>query len=127
MGTQQDPETTAEFSIGAEQLEGGTIVRVVGELDLSTHERLGEELKSIASAGSAIAIDLSSCDFIDSSGIRALLIGREAAEEHGGSLALAAAKPQVVRILDVTGVASALPIHASAEEALAAQPGPADS
>jgi len=122
MGTQREPETTAEFSIAAEQLEGGTIVRVVGELDLSTHERLGEELKSIASAGSAIAIDLSSCDFIDSSGIRALLIGRQAAEDSGGTLALAAAKPQVVRILDVTGVASALPIHASAEEALAAQP-----
>ena len=73
-------------------------------------------------AAEPIVVDLSACDFIDSSGIRALLIGRQAAEDNGGSLALAAPKPQVVRILDVTGVASALPIHASAGEALAAKP-----
>ena len=122
MGSKPEPEVTTEFSIGAEKLDGGTVVSVSGELDLSTHERLGEELTAIAAGGGAIVVDLSACDFIDSSGIRALLIGRQAAEDNGGTLALAAAKPQVVRILDVTGVASALPIHASADEALAAQP-----
>ena len=119
---QPEPETTAEFSIAAEQLDEGIIVSVTGELDLSTHDRLGEELASIAAGGNVVVVDLSTCDFIDSSGIRALLIGRQAAEDNGGALALAAAKPQVVRILEVTGVASALPIHASAEEALAAKP-----
>lgn len=119
MGT-REPETTVEFAIDAEQVDGGAIVRVAGELDLSTHERLGEELTTIAGSGGAVVVDLSSCDFIDSSGIRALLIGMRAAEVSGGNLALCAAKPQVVRILDVTGVASALPIHASADEALAA-------
>jgi anti-sigma B factor antagonist len=122
MGKRTEPEAAVEFSIGAEQLDGGTVVRVAGELDLSTHERLAEELTSIAAGGNPIVVDLSKCDFIDSSGIRALLIGRQAAEESGSHLALAAAKPQVVRILDVTGVASALPIHPSAEEALAAKP-----
>ena len=122
MGKRTEPEASVEFSIGAEQVDGGTIVRVAGELDLSTHERLAEELTSIAAAGDAIVVDLAGCDFIDSSGIRALLIGRQAAEDKGGTLVLAAAKPQVVRILDVTGVATALPIHASAEEALAAKP-----
>lgn len=122
MGTQPEQEGKTEFSIDAEKLEEGTVVRVAGELDLATHERLGEELTAIAAGGGAIVVDLSACDFIDSSGIRALLIGRQAAEDNGGSLALAAPKPQVVRILDVTGVASALPIHASAGEALAAKP-----
>lgn len=122
MGTEQEPDATPEFSVEAEQLDAGTVLHVVGELDLSTHERLGEELTAIAGRGGAMVVDLEGCDFIDSSGIRALLIGRQAAEDNGGTLALAAAKPQVVRILDVTGVASALPIHASAEKALAAQP-----
>lgn len=122
MGKRTEPEAAVEFSIDAEQLDGGAVVRVTGELDLSTHERLADELTSIAAGGDAIVVDLGGCDFIDSSGIRALLIGRQAAEDNGGTLALAAAKPQVMRILDVTGVASALPIHASAEEALAAKP-----
>ncbi len=122
MGTEQEPDATTQFSIEAEQIDAGTVLRVVGELDLSTHERLGEELTSIATGGGAIVVDLEGCDFIDSSGIRALLIGRQAAEDNGGTLALAAAKPQVVRILDVAGLASALPIHASAEKALAAKP-----
>lgn len=122
MGTQPEPDTRAEFSIGAEQLDGGTIVRVTGELDLSTHDRLADELTSIAAGGGAVVVDLAECDFIDSSGIRALLIGGKAAEQAGGTLSLAAPKPHVVRILDVTGVASALPIHPSAEEALAAKP-----
>ena len=122
MGAQPDQEKAAEFSIDAEKLEGGTVVRVAGELDLSTHDRLGDELTAIAAGGGAIVVDLSACDFIDSSGIRALLIGRQAAEDNGGTVVLAAPKPQVVRILDVTGVASVLPIHASAREALAAKP-----
>ena len=122
MGAQPEQEKATEFSIDAEKLEEGTVVRVEGELDLSTHERLGDELTAIAAGGGAIVVDLSACDFIDSSGIRALLIGRQAAEDNGGTVALAAPKPQVVRILDMTGVASALPIHASAGEALAAKP-----
>ena len=121
MGTKPEPEAITEFEIAVEKLDGGTVVRVVGELDLSTHDRLADELKTIASGGDAIVVDLTACDFIDSSGIRALLIGRQAAEESEGTLALAAAKPQVVRILDVTGVANALPIHSSADEALAAK------
>ena len=122
MGTEPEPEATAEFSIDAEKLDDGTIVRVVGRtrpLDARAPRR-GADDRSPAGGG-AIVVDLTGCDFIDSSGIRALLIGRQAAEDNGGTLALAAAKPQVVRILDVTGVASALPIHASADEALAAQ------
>lgn len=118
MGTPK-PETTTEFSVEAESIEGATIVRVTGELDLATHERLSDELTTIAAKGEPIVVDLSKCDFVDSSGIRSLLVGAEAAEENGAGLMLAGAKPQVTRILDVTGVAGHVPLHASADKAVA--------
>ncbi len=118
MGT-SEPEITADFSIEAESANDATVVRVIGELDLATHERLSDELTAIAAKGGPIVVDLAGCDFVDSSGIRALLVGMEAAEENGGRLVLAGVKPQVERILDVTGVAGPVPVHASAKEALA--------
>ena len=94
-----------------------------GEVDLSTHQHLSDELTSLAGKGSPIVVELSECDFIDSSGIRALLVGGRAVAESdrgGDKLVLAGAVPQVSRILEMTGVGEALPIYPGLDEALAA-------
>lgn len=108
------------FELRAESVGGATVLSVLGEVDLATHERLAEELTTIAASGEPIVIDLSGCDFIDSSGIRALLLGKRASEKHGdGRLLLAGAGEQVTRILEVTGIGEAMPMHTGVDEALA--------
>lgn len=89
---------------------------VLGELDLGTHERLSEELTEAAGGKEPIVVDLTECEFIDSSGVRALLLGLRAAGE--GRLSIAGPSPQVQRLLEMTGLGKAVPVHGSLQAAL---------
>jgi len=113
-------ESPADFEVTRERQDGAFVVRVKGEIDLSTHEHLGEELIRAAGEGGPVIVDLSGCSFIDSSGIRALLLGSRAASENGdGPFAIAGATPAVERVLKLTRVDEAITIYENVDEALA--------
>jgi anti-sigma B factor antagonist len=99
------------------------VVRVVGEVDISHEEELRAELRrAVSSDAPGIVVDLTECEFIDSSGIRALLLSREAQDGDGdaGGFAVAASSEQILRILSVMGLDKAIPILPTVEEAAAA-------
>lgn len=99
------------------------VVRVVGEVDLSHEEDLRAELRrAVSSDAPGIVVDLTECEFIDSSGIRALLLSREAqdGDGEGEGLAVAASSEQILRILSVMGLDKVIPVRPTVEEAAAA-------
>jgi anti-sigma B factor antagonist len=99
------------------------VVRVAGEVDMSHEEELRHELRAAVAADSkGIVVDLTECEFIDSTGIRALLLSREAQQSEGevDRLVVAASTEQILRILSVMGVDKVIPIHPTVEEAAAA-------
>jgi anti-anti-sigma factor len=99
------------------------VVRVAGEVDMSHEEELRGELHSAVAADSkGIVVDLTECEFIDSSGVRALLLSREAQHTEDGTehLAVAASSEQIMRILTVMGVDRVIPIRPTVEEAASA-------
>ncbi len=69
-------------------------------------------------------VDLTECEFIDSSGVRALLLSREAQNGEDGAerLAVAASSEQILRILSVMGIDRVIPIRPTVEEAASAIP-----
>ena len=89
---------------------------------MSHEEELRTELRSAVEADAqGIVVDLTECEFIDSSAIRALLLSRE--EKNAGgkeTLAVAAASEQILRILSVMGLDQVLPIRPTVDEAAAA-------
>ncbi len=102
------------------------VVRVTGEVDMSHEEELRGELRTaVAAKPKGIVVDLTECEFIDSSGIRALLLSREAQHPEEGSerLAVAASTEQILRILSVMGLDRVIPIRATVDEASAALTG----
>lgn len=102
------------------------VVRVSGEVDMSHEEELRGELRTaIAADTKGIVVDLTECEFIDSSGVRALLLSRQAqhSEEDSERLAVAAASDQILRILSVMGIDRVIPIRPTIEEAAAALSG----
>jgi anti-sigma B factor antagonist len=102
------------------------VVRVAGEVDMSHEEELQAELRRAVEADtSGIVVDLTECEFIDSSAIRALLLSREEKkpEPGGESLAVAASSDQILRILSVMGLDQVLPIEPTVEQAAAALSG----
>ncbi len=120
---QKGSADTPVFEIASERDPDGIfIVHVRGELDISHEEELRAELnRGVAESDDGIVVDLTDCEFIDSSGVRALLLGREAqranGDEHG--LVIASGSSQIVRILSVMGVDEAIPVRPSVEEAIA--------
>jgi anti-sigma B factor antagonist len=102
------------------------VVRVAGEVDMSHEAELRAELRAAVEAdANGIVVDLTECEFIDSSAIRALLLSREEknSDHNGESLAVAASSDQILRILAVMGLDKVLPIEPTVEQAAAALSG----
>jgi anti-anti-sigma factor len=99
------------------------VVRVAGEVDMSHEEELRAELtEAVEADAKGIVVDLTDCDFIDSSAVRSLLLSREQKNPGGGaeSLAVAASSQQILRILSVMGLDQVLPIEPTVDRAAAA-------
>jgi len=111
--------TPTPFRVISEREADTVVIRVEGELDMNTAAELEQELaEPLAAADATLLIDLSECEFIDSTGIA--LIVRAWQELDGDSrFALCGVGDQVERVLDITGLETAIPSHPNREEALA--------
>jgi len=67
-----------------------------------------------------ILVDLSDCEFIDSTGIAAIVHAHNEFAERGGQVAVYSPAAQVRRVLSVTGLTSNGLVFESIEEALSA-------
>lgn len=78
-----------------------------GEIDLYTAPRLYKELAAVianAAPEPRVTVDMSGVEFCDSTGMNVLLSCLREARERGGDLQLAAPRPAVKKILQVTGL-----------------------
>ena len=103
--------------------------RVVGEcvvfswdaplnLEGSASKQLKEELKSAITEGaSSLVLDLASVEFIDSSGLGALISALKSVRTAGGTLALARLSGPVRNILEITRLDRVFDMLLSIEEA----------
>jgi len=84
-------------------------VSLGGELDLNGVDSLTAELNRLAAQGvDTVLVDASGVTFLDSSGLSALLAGRESLKASGGQLKVVATSTAVARVLDMTGTRSIL-------------------
>jgi anti-sigma B factor antagonist len=98
---------------------------VEGELDLAVTDQLVDGLTRAGAECRHLLIDLESCEFIDSTGIAAIVHAYNEFAERGGRVAVYAPTDQVLRVLSVTGLTSNGMVFESAEEALSAFGSPA--
>jgi anti-anti-sigma factor len=99
-----------EFDLDASIAEPGTLLlRVTGELDTASADLLPAAVVDRAEAVSRCIVDLSACSFIDSSGIRGLLLCQR---ELGGdgALELIGVSARLERTLRIAGVHEVLHI-----------------
>jgi anti-anti-sigma factor len=110
----------APFKVRSEQQDGVFVIAVEGELDMNTATDLERELEGpVESAQAPLLIDLSSCEFIDSTGIALIVRSWQALDGDGnGQFALCGIGHQVKRVLDITGLEQTIPTHPSREQAL---------
>jgi anti-sigma B factor antagonist len=88
-------------------------VTAAGEIDLYTAPRLHSELSAVidsAAPAARVVVDMSGVEFCDSTGMNVLLSCLRQVRERGGELELAAPRPAVMKILQVTGLDSVFTI-----------------
>lgn len=93
----------AEQSIGPDRCE----LRLEGELDLWSVERLQAVLQRVARDNKAVVVGLEDCKFVDSTGIALFLQVRRQLEDEGGRLVIYGCADQVLRIFTVAGLTEA--------------------
>jgi len=90
-----------------------------GELDHHTAELLREPLEQSVDEGWAVlVVDCSELEFCDSTGLNVLLSARLKADAAGGGVHLAALRPVVARVFEITGAEAVFTVHETLAGAL---------
>jgi anti-sigma B factor antagonist len=84
---------------------------VAGELDLETSPQLQAALEQEIDEADELILDLSQVEFIDSTGLQAILVGVRASEANGNNLAIRSSlAPQARRLFNLVGLLDRLPL-----------------
>jgi anti-sigma B factor antagonist len=99
-----------EFTV-RELGQGVAVLRPAGRLNMVSAGRLRELVASTVAGGSPrLVVDLAGVEFIDSSGLGALISGLKTARQAGGDLRIAAPNEQVSLVLKLTNMERVLPV-----------------
>lgn len=96
---------TARFS--TETVPEAVIVRVEGELDLTTAQALADAIEGAYRTQSGVIVDLSRLTYLDGSGIRVLL---RFAEEKRGRFVVIGSTPTMHRLFEILRLVDVLPV-----------------
>src|SRR5215475_12494105 len=84
---------------------------------------LREQIRELAATGAVHVIaDLGRVDFLDSTGLGALVGGLRRLREASGSLALVISTPRILRLFQITGLTKAFATQHSVADAITADP-----
>jgi anti-sigma B factor antagonist len=111
---------TKPFKVESNGSDGLLTVNVVGELDQSTAPELRDALApSLENPTEPVLIDLSDCDFIDSTGLSLLIEAKRRLEEQQKPFGVCCPDADVRRLLELTGIDQAVGLYDSRDEAIA--------
>jgi anti-sigma B factor antagonist len=103
------PSKPGSFHVSREIGDGVATLTLRGELDLASAHQLEESFAAIDEQGpTRVTIDLGGLAFIDSSGLRALLIADARARDRGYELVLLPGQEPVQRVFEMTGALDVL-------------------
>ncbi len=97
------------FDIDVEQREGVVVIRPKGDLDIATTPMLDEILGDLAAQSASAVLDLAEVEFIDSSGLQAILKAHAASQRDGFGLTMLPGPPPVMKVFELAGLTGQLP------------------
>lgn len=98
---------TVDVEFGADDV----VVSLSGDLDMADADQVGDLIiKAVAAGRPCVRVRLTDLMFADSSAIKAILIGAQEADECGVAYELVNPRGLVRRLLEVTGLITALTV-----------------
>lgn len=104
----------------SESVPGSIVFHLTGSLDVATSPKLKEVLSRVPGDDYGdVIVDLTRVEFLDSTGLGALMGAHRRAIERGGRVRLIVSDGPIARLLNITGLSRVFPVYSSLGEALA--------
>src|SRR2546429_5146035 len=112
----------SKLEIRITERHGWAVLVVSGEFDVLTAPRVRAHLRDLLDARSRqVVVDLEGVDFLDSSGLGALVAGLKLARRRDGEMRIVCHRQRsVLKVLEVTGLDRILDCYSSVDAAVAA-------
>jgi len=108
------------MEVSIRDLKGVTVVTIKGSVDALSADGLTVELAEQVESGRIhLVADFSGVEYISSAGLRAILATAKQARQSGGDFRLAALRPNVQRIAELSGFTTILKFFGEMESAVA--------
>jgi anti-sigma B factor antagonist len=99
---------------------GHVVVALRGELDVATSGAVTNRLLELIAAGEVgLVVDLEKVQFMDSSGVSALVVGHNAARANGAEMLVVCSDRGLLKLFEVSQLDKLLTIYPSVEAAVA--------
>jgi anti-sigma B factor antagonist len=82
----------------------GVTLAISGEIDIANAQSFTDEMHSLVEGAGQVTLDLQDCRFIDSTGIRALVLVAREQQAQGRNLTLSGVTGEPHRVLGLTGL-----------------------
>jgi anti-sigma B factor antagonist len=97
------------LQVQSEHTTDGQVLRLAGELDLASAGVLDTAIAELCTDGARrITLEMEDLEFMDSTGLRSVLVGRELCDVNGCELVIGGLSRQVERLFDISGVGEKL-------------------
>jgi anti-anti-sigma factor len=107
----------------SELAAGLRCIALSGFLDAAAVARMETDFQGLLPVAGHVVVDLAEVAYCGSLGIRMLLTAARLVKQRGSSLVLAAAQPEVGKMLETMGIVTIIPLAATVEEARRLLPG----
>jgi anti-sigma B factor antagonist len=109
----------ADFGIDVASSGEFAVVTVTGQVDLESAPRLRSCLLDLVADGQVrIVVDLAGTEFLDSTGLGALVAGLKRVRLRQGEMRLVVARPSVRKVFEITSLDRVFAIHETLDGAL---------
>jgi anti-sigma B factor antagonist len=108
------------FELAEDSSDGAHIIRVSGEIHVSTAPEFAQRLSAAIDSGkTAVVLDMAGVEFIDSTGLSVLLNGLRLVTQMQGRMALVCTNPTVLRLFQITSLVETFDIFDDRAKAVA--------
>lgn len=108
-----------DLSIHVHVSGGMNVFELTGSMDLATSPTVRAALTEATERGDhKLIVDLTKVDFLDSTGLGALIGAQRRAREFEGEVRLVAQEGQIMRLLRITGLLKIFGVYPTLDEAL---------
>lgn len=106
------------YGVERNDREGCAVIAVEGEIDLTAAPRLREALiSSVVEGHQRVVVDLTATEFLDSTGLGALVAGLKRIRAHGGDMRVVCTSARVCKVFEITSLDKVLSLYDTVDEA----------